>query len=267
MLSLQEIVQTLSVAYPNTIQERDSYRVAMFLRDFTSQLRLENVITNQQQAILTIDENYRAQLPAGINRNGKIILSVCVCGQLFTIDIQNTKCPAFVKKSTCGCETPTPKSCDSGDLCGCSVCGGVIGYGYGTYFGTPYGAWTVPYAPIGKVNSLNPYGSAMIENDTIIFSTNLCVLNDCYDLRLKDVYILYEELVAPELVQISPFWGQAAQYYVLSRIKQDTDPNGAMFFEAQYKKQIYQNKKINYSARINWDSMYRAYASGLGVIK
>jgi len=266
MLNLAQIVKEISISYPNTIQERDSVRVAIFLRDFTSQLRLENVIFQQQQAILTIDENYRAELPAGINRNGKMVISVCVCNQLFTIDIENKFCPTNIKATTCSCEEPNPCDCSSGSLCNCSTCGNVVGYAYGSYFGYPFG-WGAPYAPVGRVNSANPYGSAMIEGDTIIFQSNICVLNSCYDLRNLSVYMLYEELTAASDVQISDYWNMAAQYYVLSRFMQDIDTNKAMYFSNLYKQQIYENERMIYRSKINWDSMYRAYAGHLGIVK
>lgn len=269
-LSLTEIVKELSISYPNIVKERDSMRVAVFLRDFVEQLRLNSVLLTQQQAILTLDDNFRAELPAGIDKNGRIIVSVCVCGELFTIDLQNKSCPTNVKTETCACSDPDPCDCEAGCLCNCNTCGNTIGYAYGYQFGDSFygGIWgNYAYYPIGRVNGQNPYGNARIEGNNIIFSSHVTINGEVQSLQGCDIYILYEELQDAGLTEISKFWRQGAQYYVLSKFYQEIDPNKATYFDSLATKQIYLNKKKIFRGRINYDTLRRVNTSKNGVIK
>jgi len=259
-LNLSEIIKEASISYPHTIKERDSVRIAVFLRDFIRALRLKSILLTQKQAILTIDEDFRAQLPANYDPNGKMIISVCVCDQLYTIDIQNNSCPTNVKKP-CTCEDPVPCDQEIGSLCGCKSCGNQIGYVYDYSFGTNwFGYWwnNQWYYPMGRVNAQNPYGNAHIEGDTVLFSS---------DLRECEVYILYEELQSVETIEIAEDWRLAAIYYVLMRLWQDLNPNQARGFERLYKEQVFEKKQTMYRSKINWDTFNRVTTSKKGLIK
>ena len=267
-LNLAEIIKEASISYPHTIQEKDSTRIAIFLRDFIRALRLKSILLTQRQGILTIDDDFRAQMPSGYDPNGKIIISVCVCDQLYTIDVQNNSCPTNIKKA-CSCEEPEP--CDQvvGSLCGCKTCGNTIGYVYDYYFqnspsgmlgNTWFGYWwnNQWLYPMGRVNAQNPYGTAHIEGDTIIFST---------DLRHCEVYILYEEMQDVATIQIAEDWRLAAVYYVLMRLLQDVDANRAREFERLYNAQVFEKKQTIYRAKINWDTFNRVTTAKKGLIK
>lgn len=264
-----DLVNRIRTFYPLLISPNDNARIAIALGDFVREMKIMR-LNPRKQAVIEVDAHFRAELPSDMDLNGSLWVFACVGGTLYTVDINDKRCPNWVKPAhICDCADPKPNPCN----CGCSEvkatccggCGGTIGYlmpnsDFQFFSGAlGWGAvYRAAFPPIGHAMLGNPFGNVSRVGRQLIFDS-------CFP--CTEVYVLYEQLYSANDSPIDEIYTLAVEYFVVSRLYNGVDIVQSEAYKQKYNLEIANVKTMKFLNAINPDTLLRSVKGNFGLSK